>query len=153
MVCPDSNRVGSVGGNAVPGVDVAVCALPTITDARGSLTFCEFSEHVPFVPQRLFWVHGVPEAASRGGHAHKRCEQLFVCLKGSLRLAVDNGIERTAFVLDDPAAGFYVPAGLWTDLSEFQPGTVLLVLASHPYDASDYLRDHAEFVDWIAARG
>ena len=30
----------------------------------------------PFVPQRVFFVHNVPQNSHRGVHAHKLCKQL-----------------------------------------------------------------------------
>jgi len=44
--------------------------LPTIPDARGSLTFAECGCTRAFRPRRVYWVHGVPAGAVRGGHAH-----------------------------------------------------------------------------------
>jgi hypothetical protein len=38
----------------------------------------------------------------------------------------------------------------WGSQFHYSSGAVLLVLASHPYDAGDYIRDYDEF---IAAKG
>ena len=152
MVCPERDFEPSDGARALPNVNLVIRRLPTVTDDRGSLSVCEFAEHTPFTPQRLFFIHGVPQGTHRGGHAHKVCQQLLICVKGSLRLGVDNGAERMNYQLDDPSIGYFVPAGLWNDLSEFEPGTILLVLASRPFDSDDYIRDHAEFIDWVATQ-
>ena len=69
-----------------------------------------------------------------------------------MQLSVDNGIgAQDVRVDDDPSRGYFVPAGLWNDLSDFAPGTVLLAVASQPYDPADYIRDHAEFLAWVCA--
>ena len=39
-----------------------------------------------------------------------------------------------------------MPALVWGSQYSFVGGAVLLVLASHPYDADDYIRDYEEFV-------
>lgn len=142
----------STGGGSVPSADLATCRLPTKTDARGSLTVCEFGENTPFPPLRLYFLHDVPGDSNRGGHAHRRCDQMFVCIHGSALLSTDNGTEQMVFRLDDPTLGYVVPAGIWAGFSEFAPGTVMLALASEHYDEGDYIRDRADFADWIARR-
>jgi dTDP-4-dehydrorhamnose 3,5-epimerase-like enzyme len=152
-MCPDDDRARSLGDGNDLSVDLAVYELPNVVDSRGSLTFCEFAQHLPFEPRRLFYITGVPEGVGRGGHAHRECHQLWVCLQGSMQLEVFNGTGRASYRLDDPCRGYFVPAGVWTDLTAFEPGTVLLCLASHPYDPSDYIRDRDEYLDWTAGRG
>jgi len=39
----------------------------------------------------------------------------------------------------------------WGTQYRYSADAVLLVLASHPYDASDYIRDYAEFLELRAA--
>ena len=34
----------------------------------------------------------------------------------------------------------------WGTQYKYSPDAVLLVLASHPYDAGDYIRDYSEYV-------
>ncbi|RVA35329.1 isomerase, partial [Mesorhizobium sp. M7A.F.Ca.US.001.01.1.1] len=36
---------------------------------------------------------------------------------------------------------------------KFQPDTVLLVMASHPYDAGDYIRGYTDFLDTVRQDG
>ena len=46
--------------------------------------------------------------------------------------------------------GLHVPPQLWCDLTDFSGGAVVVVLASHPYEEADYIRDHDDF---LAFRG
>jgi len=103
-------------------------------DERGALTVIEGNRGAPFPIKRVFWVYDVPDGTRRGGHAHQHCEQLLMCVSGSCRVTA-NGDE---FVLDEPDTGLYVPPGVYLDLEDWQPGTVLLVLCSHYYDEEDY---------------
>ena len=41
---------------------------------------------------------------------------------------------------------------VWAAQHHYTRDAVLLVAASHPYDADDYIRDYAEFRRWIADR-
>jgi UDP-2-acetamido-3-amino-2,3-dideoxy-glucuronate N-acetyltransferase len=114
-------------------------------DIRGSLTVTEFADDLPFAPQRFFAVYDVPSKDVRGEHAHRKCEQFLVCLKGSVTAIVDDGSSRHEYVLDDPSVGLYMPAMTWGTQYSYSSDAVLGVFASLGYDDSDYIRDYAQF--------
>lgn len=116
-------------------------------DARGSLTAGECpTEALPFVPKRWFLVYDVPSREVRGEHAHRACHQFLVCVAGQVMVAVDDGRHRAEVLLDDPALGVYIPPMVWGSQFRYEPGAVLLVLASHPYDPGDYIREYESFL-------
>jgi UDP-2-acetamido-3-amino-2,3-dideoxy-glucuronate N-acetyltransferase len=121
-------------------------------DARGSLAVADFGADVPFVPRRCFVVYDVPGAEVRGEHAHRRCHQFLVCIRGACSLVVDDGRERAQMRLDSPALGVYVPPMVWAEQHGYTPDAMLLVLASDPYDPADYIRRYDEFVALAAGR-
>ena len=55
-------------------------------------------------------------------------------------------------ILDDPQLGLYVPAMVWSVQYQYSHDAILLVLASDPYDADDYIRDYDEFLELLAGR-
>jgi UDP-2-acetamido-3-amino-2,3-dideoxy-glucuronate N-acetyltransferase len=63
-----------------------------------------------------------------------------------MTVAGDNGNEREEFVLDRPDLGFYMPPMTWGAQFDYSPDAVLLVFASHYYDADDYIRRYEDFV-------
>lgn len=126
--------------------------LVTHVDLRGSLAVAEAMEHVPFVPRRAFFVSEVPGREVRGEHAHRRCQQFLICAHGSLAVIVDDGHQRKEVVLDTPSLGLYLPPMVWSVQYRFSKDAALAVLASDPYDASDYVRDYEEFLLVIGAR-
>ena len=65
--------------------------LPKIIDPRGNLTVAEQQHEVPFNVSRVYWTYDVPSGESRGGHAHKKCEEMIVAVSGSFDVTVDNG--------------------------------------------------------------
>lgn len=134
--------------SAVRGVELR--RLTKAIDIRGSLVAGEVGSDVPFSPNRFFMVYGVPSAETRGSHAHKICEQYLVCLKGSVSAIVDDGMNREEFLLNRPDLALYMPAMTWGTQYRYSPDAVLMVLASHAYDASDYIRDYSEFRDLVA---
>jgi UDP-2-acetamido-3-amino-2,3-dideoxy-glucuronate N-acetyltransferase len=135
------------GGGEVELVGGArLIRLKTAEDMRGRLVVSELGETLPFAPQRFFVVHAVPSAEVRGEHAHLACEQLLVCLAGSVNVLVDDGTRRVQVTLDDPGLGLYVPAMTWGTQFAYTPDAVLAVLASLPYDPDDYVRDYDQFL-------
>ncbi|HET7509248.1 MAG TPA: WxcM-like domain-containing protein, partial [Solirubrobacterales bacterium] len=58
---------------------------------------------------------------------------------------LDDGFERERIVLDQPRVGLYLPRLIWRELENFSAGAFCLVLASAPYDESDYYRSYDEF--------
>lgn len=147
---PDAAR-SPVTDTAVRGV--RLYRLPQFRDIRGALTAAEFPRDLPFVPRRHFVVHGVPSQETRGEHAHRRCDQVLICVHGSVRVLADDGRQRQEFVLDSPALGLYLPAMVWGTQHRYSADAVLLVFASDPYDAGDYIRSYDAFLAELAERG
>lgn len=132
---------------AVHGVKVH--KFPLIPDIRGSLTVGEFERHIPFVPKRYFMVFDVPSKETRGEHAHRVCHQFLICVRGSCAVLADDGVNRTEVVLDSPDKGVYLPPMVWGVQYKYSSDALLLVFASHHYDAADYIRDYSEFINLV----
>lgn len=132
--------------SSVNGVKLFV--LPNIRDLRGSLSVGEFPKDLPFEPKRYFIVHDVPSSDVRGEHAHMECHQFLVAVKGMLNVVADDGEVSEEFVLNAPNQGLYIPPGIWGIQYKYSEDAVLMVLASHQYDAEDYIRDYNEFLAW-----
>ena len=121
--------------------------LPRIVDMRGSLTFGEYDQHLPFIPKRYFIIFEVPSMEVRGEHAHKQIHQFLVCLKGSCSVVVDDGINRDEINLDKPDIGIYLPPMIWSIQHKFTADAILLALASDVYYADDYIRDYGKYLE------
>ena len=134
----------NIGETSVGGV--TIYRLPVFADLRGSLSVGEFPQQVPFVPRRYFIVYDVPGKDVRGEHAHRRCHQFLVCLRGSLSVVVDDGKSSEEIALDRPSIGLYLPPMVWAVQYRYSADALLLVFASEPYDAGDYIRDYDEFL-------
>lgn len=59
---------------------------------------------------------------------------------------VDDGRQRMEVMLDNPAAGLYLPPMVWGTQYKYSQDAILLVFASHSYDPADYVRDYTEFM-------
>lgn len=124
---------------------VSIHRFPHHSDLRGSLSVGTFPDQVPFAPKRYFLVHGVPSKETRGEHAHRRCQQLLVCVHGGVSVMADDGDERIEVRLDSPDIGIYLPPLTWGTQYKYTADAVLLVFSSEAYDSSDYIRTYDEF--------
>jgi hypothetical protein len=124
--------------------------LPLIPDERGNLTFVEGGNHVPFEIARTYWSYDVPGGAHRGGHAYRELEELVIALSGSFEVSIDDGVQRATYTLNRGYIGLLIPRLTWRTLSHFSTNAVCLVLASAPYDESDYIRSYPEFLHLVA---
>jgi len=135
------------GKSRVRGVFVE--HLAAVEDLRGKLVAGEIDAFLPFKVKRFFMVHGVPGREVRGQHAHRKCHQFLVCVRGSCRVIADDGSSRQEFLLDQPATGVYLPPKTWGVQYDYSPDAALLVFASHAYDARDYVRDYEAFLKLV----
>ena len=143
-------EVGEIGQSRIPGV--RFYRLPVIPDMRGSLSFAEYGQYLPFIPKRYFLVFDVQSREVRGEHAHKELHQFLVCVKGSCSVMVDDGTCREEYVLNTPGAALLIPPLVWGTQYKYSPDAVLLVLASDVYDPHDYIRDYDQFLALVRSR-
>jgi|JI61114C2RNA_FD_contig_31_6253044_length_2044_multi_3_in_0_out_0_3 UDP-2-acetamido-3-amino-2,3-dideoxy-glucuronate N-acetyltransferase len=127
--------------------DVTLHRFKFVQDMRGDLSAGEFPTDIPFEPKRYFLVFNVPSEETRGEHAHLKCHQLLICVKGSCAVVVDDGKSRCEVLLDSPDMGIYMPPLTWGIQYKYSSDAVLLIFASDYYDASDYIRNYSEFVE------
>lgn len=115
-------------------------------DDLGSLISLEQELNIPFKIKRVYYIFDTQKGVSRGFHAHKKLEQIAICVKGSCRFVIDNGIQRQSVVLNSPDKGLYINNNKWREMHDFSEDCVLMVLASECYDESDYIRNYDEFI-------
>jgi UDP-2-acetamido-3-amino-2,3-dideoxy-glucuronate N-acetyltransferase len=125
---------------------VGLHCLKRVKDMRGNLAVAECVSDIPFEPRRIFAIFGVPNREVRGEHAHKTLHQFLICVSGNCSVIVDDGGRRADVLLNSPGIGLHVGPLVWTTQYNYSPDAVLVVLASDPYDADDYIRDYAEFL-------
>lgn len=115
-------------------------------DDRGQLIALEEFNDIPFQIKRVYYMYDTKEGVVRGKHAHKKLEQILVCIHGSCKIRLDNGKECKVVPLEKPYEGLYVGANMWREMYDFSPDAVLMVLASDVYEEIDYIRDYDEFL-------
>lgn len=113
----------------------------------GHLTPIEGGKDIPFEIRRIYYLTRVPENTIRGFHAHKKLEQVLICMNGKVTISVSTPYEKNLITLDDPAQGLYIGPMIWREMYDFSPGSVLTVLASDFYREEDYIRDYREYCE------
>ena len=124
---------------------IKIINLPKIIDERGNLSFIEEYKHIPFKIERSYWIYDVPGGEIRGGHAYKENQEFIVALSGSFDVILDNGKSKEIFSLNRSYYGLYIPKGIWRQMQNFSTNSLALILASIPFDVSDYIYDYKLF--------
>jgi len=111
----------------------------------GYISVAELDKDIPFELQRIFWTYYTPESISRGGHAHHGTEMVLIAMAGGIEVSTETpGNNKMNFMLNSPDKGLYLPTYCWHTM-KYSHNAVQLVLASTPYEASDYIRNYEAF--------
>lgn len=118
-------------------------------DDRGILVALEEGKEIPFKIKRVYYIYDTLPDVRRGFHAHKKLSQILICVHGSCKIHLDDGVDTTEIILNKPSMGLYITNNIWREMYDFSQDAVLMVLASEPYDESDYIRNYHEFLEFV----
>lgn len=124
----------------------SILPLNKIHNRAGNITIIESAENIPFNIARIYYLYDIPAGEVRGGHAHQQLSQLVIAASGSFNILLDDSQNKKVVTLKRPDYGLMIVPGIWRELFDFSSGAICLVLASHTYDESDYIRDYDAFV-------
>ncbi|WP_188822693.1 sugar 3,4-ketoisomerase [Brucella endophytica] len=129
-----------------------ILKLPSRTDSRGQLVALESKNGLPFDLKRVYYMIGMSPDQPRGYHAHRKLQQLAICLAGSCTFIFDDGQNKHQFRLSKPDEGVYIGRYMWHEMHDISADCILLVLASEEYSEADYIRDYSEFLKEVGSR-
>jgi hypothetical protein len=102
--------------------------------------------NIPLEIKRTYWTYFTPNDVQRGGHAHKKLQQVIFAVSGIIEFNTkDQQGNKLKFILDHPNKGLFLPNNIWRDI-KFSHNAVLLCLASEYYEEADYIRNYDEFI-------
>lgn len=127
--------------------DCSIIELPRIENRAGNITPVHGGINLPFDIKRVFYTYDIPGGEARGAHAHKECHQFLVAASGAFEVVLDDGKNKRTVLLNRPFYGLHIPPGIWASEQGFSSGSICLVLTSHGYDESDYIRDYECFLN------
>ena len=125
---------------------ITIIDVPKIENSLGNIAVIE-NNTIPFEIKRVYYLFDIPSNATRGGHAHKKLQQVLIAISGSFDVVLNNGETQKTVTLNKPDKGLLIENNTWRELENFSSGAVCLVLASNEYDEVDYIRDYEEFLD------
>ena len=142
-----TNNLSNSGGSMKKSniYDCVILPMNKIHNRAGNITIVEGQKNFPFDVRRIYYLYDIPGGETRGGHAHKELYQLIVAASGSFNVLLDDGQNKKIVTLNRPDYGLMIVPGIWRELMEFSSGAICLVLASHLYNAEDYIRDYPEY--------
>jgi hypothetical protein len=129
--------------------DCSVIELNKINNRAGNITIVENYDNIPFGVERIFYIYDIPGGEDRGAHAHKQCHQFLVAASGSFEIELNDGKNKRTVMLNRPYYGLHIPPGIWAAERGFSSGAICLVLASHKYNESDYIRNYKDYIAYI----
>ncbi|RZK56933.1 MAG: WxcM-like domain-containing protein [Pedobacter sp.] len=128
--------------------DCTIFELPKLANRAGNITPVHNNLEIPFAVKRIFYLYDIPGGESRGAHAHKECHQFLIAASGSFEVLLDDGKTKRLIQLNRPYIGLHIPPGIWASEINFSSGSICLVLASHTYNESDYIRKYEDYLTY-----
>ena len=116
-------------------------------DVRGNLIAVEESITIPFQIKRVFYMNNISQ--DRGGHAHINTDQVIIAVHGTFKVKLSNDKNSTVFHFKNSEKGLFVHKLIFTELYDFSPNAVCLVLASTNYDIKKSLRNIEDYLSYL----
>lgn len=117
--------------------------IPTFTDERGAISVMD--KELPFEVKRVFWLHHIAEGKDRGAHALLDSEEIMVAVHGSFVVDLDDTVNKTRILLDNPNKGLMIRPGIWFRTHSYKNDGVSLIMASEEYARNKYTYDYDEY--------
>ena len=116
-------------------------------DERGNLIALEENKNIPFDIKRVYYIFNTQNDIKRGLHAHKKLEQILICVNGSCDILLDDGKEKSIVQLANRNEGLLIEKMVWHEMFNFSADCVLMALASDYYYEEDYIRNYDIFIN------
>jgi hypothetical protein len=118
--------------------------LSKINTQSGNLAIVE--NQLPFSTLKGYFIYMIFLPANHAVLMPTRSvSSIFGSGKWEFRVVVEDCVSSRTVFLNQPHFGLHIPPGVWAHEQNFSSGAICLVLASHGYDESDYIRNYEDF--------
>ena len=125
--------------------NISKCYKFNIQKIHNKGAFISVYEDLKFKVKRLYILYDLKKNHYRNGHSHKKLEQIYICVSGTIKVNVENKNQKKFFILNKPNQALFISKNTWREIHSLKKGSALCVLASHKFDEGDYIRDYSEF--------
>jgi dTDP-4-dehydrorhamnose 3,5-epimerase-like enzyme len=120
--------------------------LKKFTKKSGKLLPITFNNKFPIKVKRMFFIYG-KRKYKRGDHAHKECSQVFIPIRGKIKINMKYGKTKKSVLLSaNRPRSLFVPPKIWGSVEFLNNNALVLVLADYEYDFKDYIETYKEFI-------
>ncbi len=126
-------------------MQIQLIDIPKIENSQGNIAVIE-NGAISFDIKRVYYLYDIPSSAKRGGHSHKKLQQILIAISGSFDVVLKDGKTEQIVTLNKPDKGLLIENNTWRELENFSSGAVCLVLASEIFSEDDYIRDYEVFL-------
>ena len=117
----------------------------TRTSKTGKLVPINFDKNFQKNVKRVFFLYG-KKGVTRGNHAHKKCNQLFIPLFGKFILHVKTPQSKRKIILNHKSKiSILIPPKYWCSIKFAEKKSLLMVACDQYYKANDYLRNYNNY--------
>ena len=120
--------------------------LKKFTKRSGKLLPITFNNKFPIKVKRMFFIYG-RKKYKRGDHAHKKCSQVFIPIKGKIKINMKyRKTEKNILLSANRSRSLFVPPKIWSSVEFLNSNSLVLVLTDYEYDFKDYIETYKEFI-------
>ena len=123
-----------------------------LVDETSELVVYNNFEELPFLPKRFFYITNFPTNLTRGGHAHKSCEQILFVISGKILVKINDGKNTDEIILENSSEAIHIPKLVWSDQTYLESNSILGVMASEVYNEGEYIRNFDHFLEFKGIR-
>ena len=116
------------------------------TKSSGKLLPITFNNKFPIKVKRMFFIYG-RKKYKRGDHAHKKCSQVFIPIKGKIKINMKyRKTEKSVLLSANRSKSLFVPPKIWSSVEFLNNNSLVLVLTDYEYEFKDYIETYEEFI-------
>lgn len=120
--------------------------LKKFTKRSGKLLPITFNNKFPIKVKRMFFIYG-RKKYKRGDHAHKKCSQVFIPIRGKIKINMKyRKTKKNVFLSANRSRTLFVPPKIWSSVEFLNSNSLVLVLTDYEYDFKDYIETYKEFI-------